>query len=59
VLFHQARREIDVPRMKLVIGRQIRFSTSKRWLKAHPLTERLLEVERDEWAATGRKWKAG
>ena len=45
--------------MKLVIGRQIRFSTSKRWLKAHPLTERLLEVERDEWAATGRKWKAG
>ncbi|MET0205158.1 MAG: Ppx/GppA phosphatase family protein [Casimicrobiaceae bacterium] len=59
VLFHQARREIDIPRMQLVIGQQIRFSTSKRWLKAHPLTERLLEVERDEWAATGRKWKAG
>jgi hypothetical protein len=39
-------------------GRQIRFSTSRRWLKAHPLTERLLEVERGEWAAVGRKWKA-
>ena len=57
VLFHQARREIDVPRIQLTVGRQIRFATSKRWLKQHPLTERLLEVERDEWAAIGRKWK--
>jgi len=57
VLFHHARRAIDIPRMQLAVRRQIRFSTSKRWLKAHPLTERLLEVERDEWAAVGRKWK--
>jgi exopolyphosphatase / guanosine-5'-triphosphate,3'-diphosphate pyrophosphatase len=57
VLFHHARRAIDIPRMQLVVRRQIRFSTLKRWLKAHPLTERLLEVERDEWAAVGRKWK--
>ena len=53
VLFHHARRAIDMPRITLAVGRQIRFATSKRWLKAHPLTERLLEVERDEWAALG------
>jgi exopolyphosphatase/guanosine-5'-triphosphate,3'-diphosphate pyrophosphatase len=58
VLFHHARRVIDAPRVKLFAGRQIRFSTSKQWLKAHPLTERLLEVEAYEWAAVGRKWKA-
>jgi exopolyphosphatase/guanosine-5'-triphosphate,3'-diphosphate pyrophosphatase len=57
VLFHHARREIDVPATRLSVGRQIRFSTSKKWLKAHPLTERLLEVERDEWAAIGTKWR--
>jgi len=57
VLFHHARREIDVPRMQVTVTRQLRFATSKRWLKAHPLTERLLEVEREEWAAVGRKWK--
>ena len=58
VLFHHARRAIDIPRMTLTIGKQIRFATSKQWLKAHPLTERLLEVERDEWAAIGRKWRS-
>jgi exopolyphosphatase / guanosine-5'-triphosphate,3'-diphosphate pyrophosphatase len=57
VLFHHARRAIDVPRMNLTIGRQIRFATSKRWLKQHPLTERLLEVERDDWASAGRRWR--
>ena len=57
VLFHHARREIDAPAIRLSVGRQIQFSTSKKWLKAHPLTERLLEVERDEWAAVGRKWR--
>jgi exopolyphosphatase/guanosine-5'-triphosphate,3'-diphosphate pyrophosphatase len=57
VLFHHARREIDLPAIRLSVGRQIHFSTSKKWLKAHPLTERLIEVERDEWAAVGTKWR--
>ncbi len=57
VLFHHARRAIDVPRLALSVGKTIRLATSRRWLKAHPLTERLLEVESGEWAAAGRKWK--
>jgi exopolyphosphatase/guanosine-5'-triphosphate,3'-diphosphate pyrophosphatase len=57
VLFHHARRAIDLPRMKLVVQRQVHFSIAKQWLKSHPLTERLLEVEAGEWAAVGKKWR--
>jgi exopolyphosphatase/guanosine-5'-triphosphate,3'-diphosphate pyrophosphatase len=57
VLFHHARRAIDLPRMTLAVGRQVRFSIAKQWLKSHPFTERLLEVEAGEWAAVGRKWR--
>ncbi|MCC6196338.1 MAG: Ppx/GppA family phosphatase [Burkholderiales bacterium] len=57
VLFHHARREIDAPRMVLAIGKRVRFEIARRWLKAHPLTERLLEVEREEWRQLGRPWK--
>ena len=57
VLFHHARREIDLPRITLEVGRHIRFSIARKWLKEHPLTERLLEVERDEWKALGKAWK--
>jgi exopolyphosphatase/guanosine-5'-triphosphate,3'-diphosphate pyrophosphatase len=57
VLFHHARREVDIPRVKLEVGRQIRFDIPKRWLKAHPLTARLIEVEQDEWRRLGRAWK--
>ena len=57
VLFHHARRAIDAPRITLKVDRQIRFEIAKRWLKAHPLTERLIEVEREEWQQLGRKWR--
>jgi exopolyphosphatase/guanosine-5'-triphosphate,3'-diphosphate pyrophosphatase len=57
VLFHHARRAIEVPRIVLRVGKQIEFRVSKRWLKAHPLTERLIEVERAEWKDLGRAWK--
>lgn len=58
VLFHHARRAIDSPRLVAKVGRNIRFAISKRWLKAHPLTTHLLGVERTEWEATGRPWRA-
>ena len=58
VLFHHARREIDTPRIKLAVRRQIQFGIAKRWLKAHPLSARLLEVERAEWKSIGRGWKS-
>jgi exopolyphosphatase/guanosine-5'-triphosphate,3'-diphosphate pyrophosphatase len=58
VLFHHARRAIDTPRIALMVGRTIRFGIAKRWLKAHPLTTHLLGVERDEWKAMGRPWRA-
>ena len=32
---------------------------AKRWLKAHPLTAHLLEVEREEWAALGHRGSGG
>ena len=57
VLFHHARREIDTPRIKLTVGRSIQFGIAKKWLKAHPLSARLLEVERAEWKSLGRPWK--
>ena len=31
---------------------------AKRWLKAHPLTSHLLDVEREEWKALGHPWQA-
>ncbi|MFO1413274.1 MAG: Ppx/GppA phosphatase family protein [Burkholderiales bacterium] len=58
VLFHHARRAIDEPRLTAKVGRNIRFAIAKRWLKAHPLTTHLLGVERGEWEAAGRPWKA-
>jgi exopolyphosphatase/guanosine-5'-triphosphate,3'-diphosphate pyrophosphatase len=58
VLMHHARREIAAPKIVLTVRRrQIRFNIAKNWLKAHPLTERLLEVEREEWKALGKPWK--
>jgi exopolyphosphatase/guanosine-5'-triphosphate,3'-diphosphate pyrophosphatase len=57
VLFHHARKAIDAPRITLEVGKQIRFAIAKRWLKAHPLTERLIEVEREEWEQLGRRWR--
>jgi exopolyphosphatase/guanosine-5'-triphosphate,3'-diphosphate pyrophosphatase len=53
VLFHHARRPIDMPRIRLDVGKAIRLGVSKRWLAAHPLTEHLLDKEADEWAAAG------
>jgi exopolyphosphatase/guanosine-5'-triphosphate,3'-diphosphate pyrophosphatase len=58
VLFHHARREIDTPRIKLTFGRRIQFDIARKWLKAHPLSARLLEVERAEWKSLGRPWKS-
>ncbi len=58
VLFHHARRAIDTPRIALKVGRSIKFAVAKRWLKAHPLTTHLLDVEREEWSAVDRPWRA-
>jgi exopolyphosphatase / guanosine-5'-triphosphate,3'-diphosphate pyrophosphatase len=57
VLFHHARREIDTPRIALTVGRTIKFGVAKRWLKAHPLTTHLLEIERGEWGALRHPWR--
>lgn len=57
VLFHHARRAIDPPRIVVGIGKTIRFGIAKSWLKQHPLTAHLLEVERAEWKGVGRPWK--
>ncbi len=58
VLFHHARRAIDPPRLVVRMGKTIRFAVAKKWLKAHPLTEHLLDLERAEWQSVGRLWKA-
>jgi len=53
VLLHHARRPIDAPRIRLEVGKSIRFGLSKRWLAAHPLTAHLLDKEFAEWADAG------
>jgi len=58
VLFHHARRAVETPRIAIRVGKTIRFRIAGRWLKGHPLTAHLLEVERAEWRAAGRPWKA-
>ena len=58
VLIHHARRAIDTPRIALKAGRAIKFGIAKRWLKVHPLTTHLLDVEREEWKALGHPWKS-
>jgi exopolyphosphatase / guanosine-5'-triphosphate,3'-diphosphate pyrophosphatase len=58
VLFHHARRALDVPRVTLDVGKSIRFGVARRWLAAHPLTRYLLDKERAEWHALGYEWKA-
>jgi exopolyphosphatase/guanosine-5'-triphosphate,3'-diphosphate pyrophosphatase len=58
VLFHHARVAIDAPRIVLASGPTIRFGVSSRWLKAHPLTAHLLDLERAEWAALDHRWTA-
>jgi exopolyphosphatase/guanosine-5'-triphosphate,3'-diphosphate pyrophosphatase len=58
VLFHHARRAIDVPRLTVVVGRSIKFGIAKRWLKEHPLSTHLLGIERREWSELGHPWRA-
>ncbi|MFO1322843.1 MAG: Ppx/GppA phosphatase family protein [Burkholderiales bacterium] len=58
ILFHHARRAIDTPRIVLKMGRSIQFACSQKWLRTHPLTSHLLDVERGEWADLGYKWRA-
>ena len=57
VLFHHARGPIDAPRVALAVRHVIRFGVSVRWLKAHPLTAHLLEMERVQWADLGLAWR--
>ena len=59
VLFHHARRPIDLPRIGLTVRPRIDVRMAARWLKAHPLTAYLLERERSEWAAAGYPWRKG
>jgi exopolyphosphatase/guanosine-5'-triphosphate,3'-diphosphate pyrophosphatase len=58
VLFHHARRAIDVPRISVKAGRTIRFAAPARWLKHHPLTLHLLIKEREEWTTLGLRWRS-
>lgn len=58
VLFHHARRAVEVPRITLRVHKSIRFRLAQRWLKQHPLTAHLLDLERAQWRAAGRSWKA-
>lgn len=58
VLFHHARRAIDLPRMSLAVGKRIRFTLPKRWLADHPLTRHLLAREAKEWSAAGYPWSS-
>jgi exopolyphosphatase / guanosine-5'-triphosphate,3'-diphosphate pyrophosphatase len=58
VLFHHARRPIDVPRLKLAVTGHIRFGMSARWRNAHPLTAHLLAKEQREWTDLGYRWTA-
>jgi exopolyphosphatase/guanosine-5'-triphosphate,3'-diphosphate pyrophosphatase len=58
VLFHHARTTIDIPRIRLKMGKRIRFSVSTRWLAAHPLTAHLIAKERRQWKELGYAWKA-
>ncbi|MCC6869276.1 MAG: Ppx/GppA family phosphatase [Burkholderiales bacterium] len=58
VLFHHARRTIDLPRIAIRVDQSIRFHVAKQWLTAHPLTAHLLDLERAQWRAAGRAWKA-
>jgi exopolyphosphatase/guanosine-5'-triphosphate,3'-diphosphate pyrophosphatase len=58
VLFHHARRPIDMPRLSLAVTGHIRFGVSARWRKAHPLTAHLLTKEQREWTDLGYRWTA-
>ncbi len=58
VLFHHARTTIAIPRIRLKIGKRIRFGVSKRWLAAHPLTAHLVAKERRQWKELGYAWKS-
>lgn len=58
VLFHHARRAIDAPRIRVRVGKTIDVRVAQRWLKDHPLTAHLLELERAEWRTAKRPWKA-
>ena len=58
VLLHHARTTIPIPRLQLKARSRMRFTVSKRWLKAHPLTAHLLAKERSQWAELGHAWKA-
>ncbi|MEO8537158.1 MAG: Ppx/GppA phosphatase family protein, partial [Betaproteobacteria bacterium] len=58
VLFHHSRRALDLPRLTVRVGEEVEFAVSAGWLKAHPLSNHLLERERDEWADAGYPWRA-
>jgi exopolyphosphatase/guanosine-5'-triphosphate,3'-diphosphate pyrophosphatase len=57
VILHHARRPIELPKIKLESGAAVGVRIPKRWLAHHPLTEHLLEIEAQEWAAAGYVWK--
>jgi exopolyphosphatase/guanosine-5'-triphosphate,3'-diphosphate pyrophosphatase len=57
VLFHHARRAIDVPRVAFTTKGGLAVGVGTRWLKAHPLTAHLLDKERAEWAGAGYRWR--
>jgi exopolyphosphatase/guanosine-5'-triphosphate,3'-diphosphate pyrophosphatase len=58
VIVHHARTEIAPPRIRLAVGKRIRFGIAARWLAARPLTAYLLAKERAEWESLGYAWRA-
>ena len=58
VIFHHARRPIELPNVHIASGDPIRFAVPARWLEQHPLTEHLLARERSQWEALGIAWAA-
>ncbi|MEO5700040.1 MAG: Ppx/GppA phosphatase family protein [Casimicrobiaceae bacterium] len=58
VLFHHARRAIDLPKVTLGTGKPIDLHVPARWLKAHPLSAHLIKQERDQWKSVGIRWKS-
>jgi len=57
VLFHHARRAVALPHIELQVRKSLRIGVAKRWLAAHPLTQHLLDNERQQWLGLGYDWR--
>ncbi len=58
VLLYHARRPIELPAMKVRANAAVGVRVPRRWLAEHPLTDHLLDLEAQEWAAAGYVWSS-